>query len=321
MIIRLLLFLLLITLPVLPASPAGAATEEIGFMQLSLPDGADVGIWYPSRGTTSHQRIRFFEQDVVADGPLIGARLPLIVMSHGMGGSFADHLDTAGALARNGFIVAALSHPGDNWQDQSRVSQVEDRPAQLRSLITFLLNGWRFHGRVDPARIGAFGFSLGGFTVLTAAGGEPDPQRVQAACAAHPEFLECKLLATHPRSTMVWPDVSDPRIKALVVAAPALGFGFGRRGLEKVRIPVQLWRADDDRILPSPFYAGAVRAALPRPPEFHPVPGAGHLDFLAPCAPASADIPVCGSAPGFDRKAFHRRFNEAVLRFFRRTLG
>jgi len=321
MIIRLLLFLLLTTLPVLSASPASAATGEVGFMHVSLPDGAEVGIWYPSRGTTRHQRIRFFEQDVVADGPPTGDRLPLIVMSHGMGGSFADHLDTAGALARNGFVVAALSHPADNWQDQSRVSQVEDRPAQLRLLITFLLNGWRFHEKVDPARIGAFGFSLGGFTVLAAAGGQPDPQRVQAACAAHPELLECRLLAAHPRSAMPWPDVSDPRIKALVVAAPALGFGFGRRGLEKVRIPVQLWRADDDRILPPPFDADAVRAALPRPPEFHTVPGAGHLDFLAPCAATSADVPVCGSGPGFDRKAFHRRFNETVLRFFRRTLG
>ncbi|WP_447406494.1 hypothetical protein, partial [Clostridium perfringens] len=75
--------------------------------------------------------------------------------------------------------------------------------------------------------------------------------------------------------------MTDPRIKAIVVAAPAIGFTFDRAGLEKVRIPVQLWRADNDQILPAPFYADAVRAALPIRPDFHAVSGAGHFDFLA----------------------------------------
>lgn len=58
------------------------------------------------------------------------------------------------------------------------------------------------------------------------------------------------------------------------MAAPALGFTFRRAGLASVIIPVQLWRVDDDHILPPPFYADAVMQALPRQPEFHTVPKA-----------------------------------------------
>ena len=41
-----------------------------------------------------------------------GAGLPLVVMSHGNGGVFDGHLDTASALAEAGFVVAAPTHTG-----------------------------------------------------------------------------------------------------------------------------------------------------------------------------------------------------------------
>ena len=47
-------------------------------------------------------------------------------------------------------------------------------------------------------RIGAFGFSAGGFTVLAAAGGEPDLTKVPGHCQAHPAFFECVLVRAHP---------------------------------------------------------------------------------------------------------------------------
>jgi predicted dienelactone hydrolase len=112
-----------------------------------------------------------------------------------------------------------------------------------------------------------------------------------------------------------WPVQPDPRIRALVVAAPALGFTFGKAGLSSVTIPVQLWRADEDEILPVPDYADAVRKALPRAPEFHAVPSAGHFDFLMPCTSTAIAPEICRSRPGFDRAAFHRDFNARVVRF------
>lgn len=250
-----------------------------------------------------------------------GGKHPLVVISHGTGGDFAGHVDTAVALARAGFIVAALTHPGDNWRDNSRATRIEGRPTALSAIISYMMQAWPGRAAIDPDRIGAFGFSAGGFTVLAAAGGKPDMTRFADHCARHPDFFVCTLVKSQPRTlTSAWPSMTDRRIKAIVVAAPTIGFTFDRAGLADVRIPVQLWRADDDHILPAPFSADAVRATLPNKPEFHAVPGAGHFDFLAPCADPATMPHLCVSAPGFDRTAFHARFNAEVVRFFQEKL-
>ena len=306
-----------LTLLLLPASAdAGPASPEVGFQSRQMPDGTAIGIWYPAEGTPKVDRLGPYEQDVIADAVPFEAGHPLVVMSHGSGGSFAGHYDTALALARAGFVVAALTHPGDNWQDQGRATNVQARPSALSGLIDFMLGMWPDHDVIDAARVGAFGFSAGGFTVLAAAGGRPDLSRMAGHCAAHPNSFECGLLRAHPQEVAPWRNGKDARIKAIVVAAPARGFTFDRAGLQAVDIPVQLWKAEDDQILPAPDYADAVRAALPQEPEFHTVVGAEHFDFLAPCATDAAGLSICSSAAGFDRVGFHRDFDAAVARFF-----
>ena len=308
---------LAVTAPAVRARPGQA-----GFEHQVTQDGTEVGVWYPASGTPVHQRLGLGAQDVVAGATAPAGRHPLIVISHGTGGDFAGHVDTAVALARAGFIVAALTHPGDNWRDDSRATRIEVRPAALSATITYMLRAWPGHASIDPNRIGAFGFSAGGLTVLAAAGGRPDLARLSGHCRRHPDFFDCTLLKAQPREAAVpWPDLRDTRIKAIVVAAPALGFAFDRAGLAEVRVPVQLWRADDDHILPAPLYADAVRASLPRQPEFHAVSGAGHFDFLAPCANPAPVPRLCASAPGFDRATFHALFNQAVVRFFSSKLA
>ena len=45
---------------------------------------------------------------------------------------------------------------------------------------------------------------------------------------------------------------------------------------------------------------------------------AHHFAFLAPCTPALARVPeICHDPEGFDRAAFHRGFNPAVVAFFK----
>jgi predicted dienelactone hydrolase len=295
----------------------GGEPLQAGFERQTTADGTEVGIWYPASGIPSHQRIGLYAQDVVTGGDIPSGQHPLVVISHGTGGDFTGHVDTAVALARAGFIVAALTHPGDNWRDNSRATQIESRPVALSGLISYMLTAWPGHAAIDSNRIGAFGFSAGGFTVLAAAGGRPDMTRLADHCAQHPAFFVCTLLKSQPHTiTGAWAQMRDARIKAIVVVAPALGFAFDRVGLAGVRVPVQLWRADDDLILPAPFYADAVRAALPTYPEFHSVPHAGHFDFLAPCAAPSIMPQLCQSAPEFDRATFHARFNAKIVKFF-----
>jgi predicted dienelactone hydrolase len=318
---------------VLTLALAGQAqAANVGFQELKVGDGTDpslvVGVWYPTPAPASDHRLGTFTQSVAAGGAVAGRALPLVVMSHGTGGWYGSHYDTALALAQAGFVVAAVSHTGDTYQDRSRAAMIWTRSGQIGRVVDHMTGEWADRERVDPRRIGVFGFSSGGFTALVAAGATPDLGRMAAHCLAHPGYFDCALVKAAPAASAgfgtlpasAW--ARDGRIKAAVVAAPALGFTFGREGLKDVRIPVQLWRAEHDRILPHPDYAEAVRVALPRAAEFHLVAGADHYDFLSTCDPVlvRAAPDICRSPPGFDRAAFHERFNRQVIAFFRREL-
>ena len=305
------------------------ALAGVGFQHLSIPDPGhapiEVGVWYPTDAKASEQPIELGLQPVATDAPIKGDHLPLILISHGHGGSYAGHVDTALALANAGYVVAALTHTGDNWRDDSQATAMWERPRQFKVLDDYMLGAWAGHDHIDANRVGAFGFSAGGFTVLVAAGGGPDLQAVIPHCHDHPDFYDCKLVtAAHLTSIHVpYPWVHDPRIRAVVSAAPALGFTFSQSGLAGVREPLQLWRDADDQVLPHPYYAEVVRLNLPEAPETHVVAHAGHYDFLAPCsADLAKRVPeICVSEPGFDRTAFHADFDRQVVAFFNRTLG
>ena len=169
-----------------------------------------------------------------------------------------------------------------------------------------------------------FGFSAGAFTALVALGGAPDFSLGQAYCVDHPDDPGCR----RGRETGIRPTAPpsaythDPRVAAAVVAAP-LGVVFTHDGLRGITAPIQLWRPDRDEILPQPFHAQHVYDELPTKPEYHVVPNAGHFAFLPVC-PWMMWLfarAACSDAPGFDRAAFHRQFNEQVVAFFKTKLG
>jgi predicted dienelactone hydrolase len=304
-----------------------AGDQSVGYRRLTMPDPAgppvEIGVWYPTTAAAEPRPLELFQQTVAEDAAPSGHGLPLVVISHGTGGGLGGHYDIALALARAGYVVAALNHTGDNYRDQSRAVDLPNRPRQLKLLVDYMLDSWAGRAVIDPARIGAFGFSAGGFTVLAAAGGEPDLASFGPHCAVHPDYFDCGLIRRAPQAADAlakahphW--THDPRLKAVVVAAPAVGFAFGKAGLAEVKAPVQLWAAEFDHVLPVADYAAAVRANLPVAPDFHLVANADHFDFLAPCSEALRQraAEICASRPGFDREAFHVQFNQAVVAFF-----
>ncbi len=181
----------LLAATLLAAAPASATS--VGFMHRLVPDGAnpplDVGIWYPAEATPHPTHIALFTQTVALAAPLAGHALPLVVISHGHGGEFAGHSDTAWALASAGFVVAAPTHTGDNYRDQTAATDIGGRVRQLSAVISYMRTTWQ-PGAVDPARTGAFGFSAGGLTVLITAGARPDLAKIEPHCAAHPASTE-----------------------------------------------------------------------------------------------------------------------------------
>ncbi len=313
-------------------SPAMAAAPlAAGFETLQAADGADqplqVAVWYPTEAPAQPVEFGPFTMNIARGGAVAGRGLPLIVISHGNGGSSLSHHDTAVALAQAGFVVAAVAHTGDNHADQSRAASMMDRPRHISRVIDHMLTQWSGKDHIDARRIGVFGFSSGAFTALAVVGGTADLGRIAPHCQQHPADYSCQLVARQPAGTaarvaaMVQPD-RDTRVRAAVVAAPALGFTFTQASLAAISVPVQLWRAEHDVVLPQPWYVEPVRAALPKPLDYREVANAGHFDFLAPCTPRFAAMapPLCSSQPGFDRVAFHRAFNAAVVGFFNGAL-
>jgi predicted dienelactone hydrolase len=266
---------------------------------------------------------------VVADGPVSGTRLPVVLISHGTAGSAGSHFDTALALADVGFAVVALSHTGDNYMDQSYAGNrknLTDRPRQVSVVLTYMLTTWAQRNRLDAARVGMFGFSLGGFTTLVEIGGIPNMSRMRELCATRPTAPECLFIKQRngdqlsPQTlTPAW--THDRRVRAAVLAAPAVSYLFGPGSLKNVKVPIQLWRASNDTQAPDAWNTALIRKELPEASE-HIVNRAGHYAFLPPCGEALAkQVPqICIDDPSFDREAFHRQFNKEVVAFFQKAL-
>jgi predicted dienelactone hydrolase len=307
---------------------ATAPARSAGFERVTVPDPdgppLEAGIWYPSPSPASSQPLGAYQQTVAPGGEVAGRGLPLIVMSHGSGGSFEGHYDTALALVEAGFVVAAVTHTGDNYRDHSGFAQVENRPRHIRALVDYMLGSWTHHDLIDPARIGMFGFSAGGFTALVAIGGVPDLSLGAAHCAAYPDEWACRKIKEYGGGARAASAafVHDPRIAAAVIAAPAIGYSFTPEALAGIKVPIQLWRGDSDELLPHPRHAQHVYDGLPTRPEYHVVSNAGHFAFLAPCTALLEQYApeICRDPVGFDRAAFHREFNAAVVAFFKAKL-
>jgi len=325
----LLLLVLIAAVLTFAASRALRTTHPVGFQIVAAPDAGGlpipVGVWYPTEATPRPTTLLGLNlMSVAPAGPVAGSSLPLIVISHGNGGGPGSHADLALALADNGFVVAAPMHPGDNYADQSGVGSqrwLPDRSRHVHATLDYMLQAWPGHARIDANRIGIFGFSAGGFTALTAIGGEADLRLIASHCAATPEFL-CQLLS-QANSAPLHPEgvppasafVRDARIKAAVVAAPGLGFTFVPGGLAKVTAPVQLWSGEADVNVPEATNTALVLKALGAGAEFHSVPRARHFSFLVPCRLPGPPF-LCRDSDGFDREAFHADMNRQVVAFF-----
>lgn len=301
-------------------------TRPVGFQLVQAPDRngppLTVAVWYPTEAGARPSLLGLTVQFVASDAPVAGTSLPLVVISHGNGGGPGSHVDTALALASAGFVVAAPMHTGDNYADQSAVGTPDwlvSRSRHIPAAIDYLVNSWPDRARIDASRIGMFGLSAGAFTALTTIGGTPDLARIAEHCAKTPEFA-CQLWT--PGSAAIPAPESfahDARVKAAVIAAPGYGFTFVPNGLSNVTVPVQIWSGAADINVPTASNAVPVQAALGSRAELRVVPGAGHFSFLVPCGLIGPPL-LCRDAEGFDRKAFHRSFNEEMVRFFRAKL-
>ena len=298
----------------------GAARSEhpVGFQTVALrsPRGKlfHVAIWYPTGSRPGFRLVQFVPKMLAGDGTVAGRDLPLIVISPGGGEPLAGRAETALALASAGFVAAVVDHADDETMDHRYLTMprwLTDRPSEIHLALAYLLNDWPAHTRLDRARVGMFGYSNGGLTALISLGGVPNGAQI-AAHWRQPPVPGPAIPVT------AW--VHEPAIRAAVLAAPAADYLFEPDGLSRVTAPVQLWNGTRDRIEPYEKNAALLGALLPKPPELHLIPGAGHFTFLPPCPLVIRWASLCTEKGGVDRAAFHRDFNQSIVEFYRRNL-
>jgi predicted dienelactone hydrolase len=332
--------LVAIALLLIPLAQCAAPVAGVGIKAITFPDPVNHGqtpgfVFYPSTEAT-HGTTAIGPYDVAArtGAPVAPGRWPLVVISHGHGGSDLGHHDLASYLARHGFIVASFEQPRDNFHDTSGAGDatvLAGRAIEVHAVIDALLADPQW--KVDPARIGVAGFSAGGYASLLVVGARPRFDRFATYCRSHPEDVDtCEpakalspealdsYLADLQRQFTRWGPTADPRVKAAFVMAP-LALVFDANGAEAIDRPIDLWYAENDHVLlPS---ANAIHLlTLVRPVRANAVQTADHWVFLAPCSAALARDAgaICKDPPGVDRARVHARILADALAFFRDTL-
>lgn len=267
------------------------------------------------------------------------AKLPLILLSHGTGGSAMSIAWLGTALAAHGYIVAAVNHPGNNGLEAYTArgfSTWWERARDLSSVVDGMLADSTFGGHIDSKRIGAAGFSLGGYTMIEIAGGMTSPStyfdfckspKADGMCKSPPEFPDLveqfnKLSSSDANFQKALSHAGDsfrdPRVRAVFAMAPALGPALPVAGLEKISIPVEIAAGAKDQNVPISSSAQYFAAHIPGA-QLTTFPGeVGHYVFLDTCTARGHESRpmLCNDAAGVDRDAIHAQTVELALRFF-----
>ncbi|ACB73621.1 alpha/beta hydrolase family protein [Opitutus terrae] len=261
-----------------------------------------VTLWYPSAGGGAAEQIGNEGESVTVqrEGRIAASpeRYPLIMLSHGSGSNAAQVFWLGHFLAQHGFLVVALDHNGTDEEELGRKAPTLtdffgwERAKDVSVALTRLLADPEFSPRIDPARIGAAGFSLGATTALWTAGARLDLETLRRHSPPPPPMIAPAiegLIAFSQTDHVAQASVArannsyrDPRIQSVFALAPPMGAGFTPEGLRDVNVPVLIVVGDADLIAPADGNARHFAAHLPHA-RLVVVPGErGH--YLRPIA-------------------------------------
>jgi predicted dienelactone hydrolase len=273
------------------AHPGGPALRpfKVGYRVIDLKYQGDEGprtfaiaIWYPT--TAAPQRIQYggpTTGSVAVNGPIDRSKgpYPLLVFSHGYGGSGLSSAFFTEELAAQGWIVVAPDHndqdsffrlrKGKNktfdkkafWQHVSEItnSGPQDRPRymyriqEIKTALNAMLSpGW-FKDAIDETRVAVGGHSFGAFTALGLCG--------------------------------TIDGLRDPRIKAaLLFSSGAAGYLYTESELAKVRVPSMYFLGEkEERQTRGKStmleIATKLYGNLPPPKYFLEIKGGDHFSF------------------------------------------
>lgn len=235
-----------------------------------------VTIWYPAIQSDSFAKAIYQIGPVMgtgealreADPDLSAGPYPLIIFSHGLGGARIQSIFYTEHLAAYGFVVMAADHPGSSFTDlllgnrDGVLKSFGARPLEVLKQLEYADSASKsdgfLAGLVDTERVGVTGHSFGGYTTVSAGGGQIDLRDVRQDCASgkaegfNCDFVAREMILAEIRGLSslpegLYPPTTDPRIKAIVPLAPSSGPLFGKEGAAQVKIPMLIIVGSKDR--------------------------------------------------------------------------
>ncbi len=283
-----------------------------------------VTLWYPAEGTAGTEPEHNYSLALAFSVPghayrnapiaLSERPFPLIIFSHGSGGSRLLSLYYTQHLASHGFIVMAADHPGNTVLNtvlsganflggQDFVSNYAHRPNDILRQITLaedLNASGDFAGKIDVENIGVTGHSFGGWTALSVGGARLNFAGIRDWCSTNQGSdqdnicflldMESDIAAARGYDTTppgIWDATTDPRIKAVVALAP---WNAPSLDLTEIVIPTMIMVGDADRTTIPERDAYAFYAALNTEKTLVTFANGGHYLFIDDCPPLLLDF-------------------------------
>lgn len=263
-------------------------------------------------------------------------KFPVILFSHGTGGGRLTLEWFCAGLASHGFIVVAVDHFGNTFDNPIPIEFVKywERPQDISVVLNELLTTSDISSSMDEKKVGAAGFSLGGYTAIALAGAKMDCQALEHYLktdigkkeAEIPEMPGLMSLLEKPEvreSCAKSPPLQDKRIKCVFVMSPAIGQVFpAEKNFKDVVVPVYIVAAGKDKI--APLKTNAEHYAVMIKNAHYAVVGteAGHYVFLNEANEALKNqAPVYfNDAAGVSRKSVHEEVLKLAVDHFKTNL-
>jgi predicted dienelactone hydrolase len=316
-------------------APAGQTSIPVGTTKVTFEDATRhrplvTRLWYPADPKTVPETTALdwiFVARGVPEAPMAAQpqKLPLVLLSHGTGGSMSSLVWIAEHLAAHGYLVAAVEHFGNAFGNDTPEGAMAQwrRPVDLSRTLDALLTDPRFAPRIDAHRVGAAGMSSGGYTVIAIAGGIYHPERMGDHCQKNPPRRGCRsdakaIFEALPDRDAASSSYKDPRFRAVFAIAPALGPGFAAEDLAGISIPVGIVASSQDEWVPLADNGGRY-AELISGAKLTVLPKGGHFTFLALCNEQGRERAkdICVDIdPTVDRTEVHGQVGKLVLDFF-----
>lgn len=294
--------------------------------------------WYPIDDVESGEQPsgHFFELgDVSLDAALTAKKkLPVILLSHGTGGTAESLGWLARELAAEGYVVLGANHHGNTGMEPYLAEGFLcwwERAVDLSVMLSSLGASGFFANRLDFDQVSAVGFSLGGYTVMALAGAQTsleefdDWRRANGITEGGPkEFPEAAdsvptLMVTSDAFRRSWTaheiDYTDKRVKSVVAIAPAPPIrSFVAQSIAELQLPIVILTGGADDEAPSEHCADWLVSQNNRFQRHDLGRQVGHYTFLNFPADKSliGKVDVFSDHENVDRHKVHEQAAEIV---------